>query len=90
MIQSGDLIFQVDEASLELICDIVQFMMSEFSITRDEAIGRLNRAWAPLGSISEDDLVHHESEKYWAYDIYYGKDSRWWQGTQGLEPMPFP
>jgi hypothetical protein len=77
-------------AYLERIADT---MVSLQSIPREEAVGRINRAFKDTKFRKGDkrpDLIFHETPEYWAKTIYYGKDSRWWVGEEGLEPLPYP
>jgi hypothetical protein len=68
---------------------IVELMVDRFSISRDEAVGRVNQAWRHLDHIGDSDLIFHELPEYWAKTIYFGKDSQWWLGEEGLEPLPY-
>jgi hypothetical protein len=71
-------------------CDrIVDEMVSLFGITAAEALGRINEKWGGL-AFSSDDTLFHETIDFWAYDIYFGHNSRWWEGTQGLKPVEYP
>jgi len=77
-------------AYLEKIADA---MVSLQSIPREEAVGRINRAFKDTKFRKGDkppDLIFHETPEYWAKTIYYGKDSRWWHSEEGLEPLPYP
>lgn len=68
---------------------IVHQMVLRFGITRDEAVGRVNQAWGHLDHIADTDLIFHQSPPEWAGDIYYGRDSGWWNGEDGLRPVPY-
>lgn len=80
----------MDMKAAEFIDSIIIKMISEFGITKEEAYGRVNERWKHLGHISEDDIIFHETEEFWAYDIYYGHDSRWWarMNDKNLKPVP--
>lgn len=52
-------------------------------------MGRVNQAWGHLDHIGDKDLIFHESPDEWTRTIYYAKDSRWWQGENGLKPLPY-
>ncbi|WP_067509416.1 hypothetical protein [Actinoplanes sp. TFC3] len=73
----------------DFIEQVVHEMVVRFPITRDEAVGRVNHAWGHLDYLGDEDLIFHEPPDDWARTIYYGKDSRWWQGEDGLEPLPY-
>ena len=38
----------------------------------------------------EKNIAYHESAIYWAKDIFYGHDSRWWKKEKELQPLPYP
>jgi len=82
--------FKTDAKSKKFCDDIVEEMVKAFSISEDEAIGRMNRLWKNIEIIGDDDPVYHEDEEYWARTIYYGKDSDWWLNPPGLKPQPYP
>ena len=67
-------------------------MVLLFSITMDEAIGRINRFWEHQEFMSDIKVGVrlHEEPDSWAKTIYYGRDSHWWLGEDGLEPEPYP
>ncbi len=62
--------------------------MQDFGVSEEEAFARINWYWAHTGGIAGTDIVYHESEQYWAYTMYYGKNSTWWVSTEGLKPIP--
>ena len=70
--------FKTDRYSLPYCEEIISCMIDTFSITRDEAIRRMNATWFGLELIGEDDLIYHEEPEYWAKDICYGNESLWW------------
>ena len=77
------------ERALDFLERIVERMLFLFPITRTEAVGRVNEQWGHLGFIADDDLIFHETAEYWAKTLYYGSDSRWWLGEEGLDPLPY-
>lgn len=81
--------FQTDDHTKYACEEIVGEMVKLFGISTDEAIARINEAWDGLSIIGPDDLIFHETTGYWAHNIYYGKDSRWWLFPEGLEPRPY-
>jgi hypothetical protein len=74
----------------DFIEEIVTNMLVLFPITRDEAVGRVNETWQHIEYIGDDDVIFHETAVYWAKTIYYGRDSHWWLGEEGLQPIPYP
>ncbi len=81
--------FKTDEGAEEYCEAILAEMRGLFSISTDEALGRMNRAWDGQEFLGEEDPVYHEDEKYWANTIYYGKDSNWWMNPPNLKPLPY-
>lgn len=72
-----EFIFQGSEKAIEFCHEIATVMQSEFTIDKDEAISRINSKWSDC-VLDDEDMIFHESPKFWAYDIYYGANSRWW------------
>jgi hypothetical protein len=81
--------FQTTGESLALCEDIVGRMMDIFGISEDEALGRVNRQWrgCPFEAL---DIICHETDDFWANQIYFGNDSCWWSEPAGLKPLPYP
>lgn len=71
-----------NEVNLNYLMLIVEAMIKEFSISNEEAIGRLNNHWSQYESPFDDDLLFDESPKNWAYIMYYGYDSEWWNKSK--------
>jgi len=69
---------------------IAREMVRLFSISEEEAVKRINRAWKHAKLVKPDHVFYHEDELYWANDIYYGHNSMWWQSPPGLTPQPPP
>lgn len=69
--------FETDKESLRYCRRIAAIMQELFGLTMDEAADKINSRWRGLEMIGED-LIYHETEEYWAKDIYYGHDSNWW------------
>jgi hypothetical protein len=82
--------FIADQMAQEYCEDIVHEMTELFGITEDGAIGRVNDRWSGLEMIGPDQILYHDSITYWANIIYYGPGKRWWEGTDGLKPIPYP
>jgi hypothetical protein len=81
--------FETDEQSSAFCEQIAEEMVELFRISREEAIGRINRDWRGLKLIGPDDVIYHEDETYWANTIYYGKGSNWWLNPPDLKPRPY-
>jgi hypothetical protein len=81
--------FETDERAQEFCEAIANQMINLFGISIHEAIGRINREWHN-NPIIGDDIIYHETEEYWAKNIYFGKASEWWLSPPGLMPKPFP
>jgi hypothetical protein len=81
--------FETDDESQKFCNAIAEKMSSLFGISIDEAVGRVNREWEG-NSIIGDDIIYHETEEYWANNIFYGKDSDWWLSRKNLKPRSYP
>ncbi len=80
------------EEALDYFEEIVRKMLLLFPVTREESVGRLNRFWAGQDFSRElkVNLLRHEDTTFWAKTIYYGANTQWWQGEDGLRPEPYP
>ena len=81
--------FETDDQSNVFCLEIARQMVEVFKITRQEAIGRINRDWRGLKLVGPEDMIYHEDEIYWAKTIYFGKGSNWWLNPQNLQPRPY-
>lgn len=52
--------------TFELLDAIAEQMVSLFSVSRDEAVARINQQWHAHDLSSEEDLILHEDAYYWA------------------------
>lgn len=84
-----DLKIETSDKARDFVEEIITKMLHLFPITRAEAVGRINDSWGHLGQIGDSDIIFHETAEYWAKTIYYGKDSNWWLGEEGLSPRPY-
>lgn len=75
----------------EYLNDIVSAMVTLFSISRDEADGRVGEFWAGQTFLSKEALIalFHVPAEHWAKRIYYDC-ARWWADEQSLPPAPYP
>lgn len=71
--------------------EMAREMLLLFPITLDEARSRINREFENRMFLSpvEVDYLMHEEQDVWARHIYYGRNSFWWLGEEGLEPRPY-
>ena len=77
---------------------IADEMVTLFGIGQQEAVARVNRHWSVPGDSGRTPRVwivgmaiaYHETPEFWAHDIYYGPDSRWWAPEPALTPLPPP
>ena len=70
--------------------EIVDEMVRLYRLSREEAIGRMNREWGHRDFRKKDDLIFHQTPEYWAHDIYYGPDARWRDRGGKPRPLPYP
>jgi hypothetical protein len=75
----------------EYLNDIVSEMVTLFSISRDEATGRVAEFWAGQVFLSDEALIalFHMPAEHWAKRIYYDC-TRWWDNEGSLRPAPYP
>jgi hypothetical protein len=64
-----------------LLNAIADEMVSLFGITRAEAVARINEQWHHQDLSSDDDVILHEDEYYWALFIYFGGNVPDWSRT---------
>ncbi|TQF70151.1 hypothetical protein [Pseudoalteromonas luteoviolacea] len=79
--------FKLKDIEAENFCkEVVQCMSELCSISKEEALSRVNHHWLHLEVFGgEDEIAYHEAPDFWAQDIYYGSDSYWWlSGTSEL------
>lgn len=80
---------------LKLLADIVDEMVVEFAISREEAVARINQQWHGADLSGEDEIILHEDERYWALWIFYGGNIPDWspaadRSTWTPRPVPPP
>ena len=88
------------DAEFAAWCDqIADQLIARFGVSREEAIGRINRDWRLCDCLGPYVyLAYHEDPDYWAEEIYFGKDSRYWMAPEDREklglgpvkPIPYP
>ena len=83
-------VFKTSESAEQYCDEIIDELMSLFNIPYSEAKGRLNEFWSHLKQIDDNDMIFHMLPYEWANTMYYGSDARWWKGTEGLTPQPYP
>ena len=82
--------FVTDEESEAFFGEIVRELVRLFSISEEEAVGRVNRQWAGRSVTGHYNLIYHESPEYFAKTVYYGPGVLWWKGEAGLRGTPYP
>jgi hypothetical protein len=55
----------------ELLDQVVDEMSRLFDISQSEAVARVNQQWAGQDMSSDNDIVLHEDDYYWALFIYF-------------------
>lgn len=78
--------------AIDYIEKIVNAMVSLFSVTRAEAVGRVNKHWRnrDFFTAMSVSLLVRERPDFWAKTIYYPADVKWWKGESGLKARPYP
>ena len=84
--------FNVTNEGEDFCKEIIEEMVNNFGLTESEALGRINKLWINWDFDSKEEIRYHDLPKDWAYMIYYGRDSHWWNRLDEptLEPIPYP
>jgi hypothetical protein len=82
--------FVTDTDSEAYCLKIVASLIRQFGITREEAIGRVNRAFLGQSLLGPMDWVYHEIPDDQARFIYYKSGVHWWLEGADLSPSPYP
>jgi hypothetical protein len=87
--------FNIDATpeALDYLSKIATKMTSLFSIGREEAIGRINRLWGGRRQFRTEmqlSLFFRENVEYWAKQVYYRDDTKWWREGETLIPRSYP
>lgn len=71
---------------------IADEMVTIFGMSRNEAIGRINRRWSGRSIRNPNDVMMllHRDLDWWAKTVVYGIDSEWWRDEANATPLPFP
>ena len=77
--------------AISYVEEIAREMTQMFKILMSEARGRINDQ---LGSRAirtpmEVNVLLYQEQDVWAKHIYYGRESFWWKGEEGLSPLPY-
>jgi hypothetical protein len=81
--------FETNEKS-ELFCgDIARAMVRLFHIPLEEAIGRINAHWKNQPMVDDEDIAYHETDEFWANQIYFEDEPRWWT-VSDPKPRQYP
>jgi hypothetical protein len=81
--------FKTDAKGERFCREIANEMVSIFKISIEEAIGRINREWVNVCLIGEQHVLYHETAVFYAKDIYYGHDSKWWKNEERAKPQSY-
>jgi hypothetical protein len=87
--------FEIDATpeALEYLSKIATKMTLLFSIGREEAIGRINHLWGGKRHFRSElqlSLFFREDVEYWAKQVYYRDDTKWWKDGEDLIPRNYP
>ncbi|MFE3193085.1 hypothetical protein ACFXHA_29015 [Nocardia sp. NPDC059240] len=80
--------FHVDMEAADFFWAVVVEMVNNYRIDEKEAIARINERFLGLKFVG-DSPIYHETEGYWAKDVYYGHDV-WWKREKYPTPLPPP
>lgn len=75
----NDFEFGTNEKAAAFCAAIAAEMTRLFGISRGEAVGRINAHWKDQPMLDDQDMVYHETEEFWARQIYFEDEPRWWQ-----------
>jgi len=82
--------FNTDDKG-ELFClEIAREMVRLFKIPFQEAIGRINREWKNVDLVGDEHAIYHDTTDFYARDVYFGHDSKWWKDESRAKPQPYP
>lgn len=85
---------EIDAApkAAEFIEQVVSAMVRLFGMSRDEAVGRVNRHWRgqEFRRLGKRMALYHQAPDWWAKTITYGRDSEWWLDEENAQPEPYP
>jgi len=82
--------FIPDEDAKAYCIEIVKQLMVLFDVSQEEAVGRINRAFAGQQLGGSDDWIYHEMPEDQAKFIYYEVGTNWWIEGSPLKPKPYP
>jgi hypothetical protein len=85
--------FDATPEAQDYLSEIAAKMTRLFAISRAEAIGRMNKLWSGrcrFRTEMEVSLLFHELPRYWANQVYYRDDTRWWHAGEELVPRDYP
>lgn len=82
-------IFSTTDKAERYFDEIVDQLTILFKISYQEAVGRVNRHWSKSSHMDDDSMIFHMLPDEWAHEVYYGRDSLWWNKDKGdLIPLP--
>ena len=81
--------FPTDDEGERFCYQIYMEMMSQFGMSKEEAIARINQHWEKRSLVGMS-TVYHRTPEYWAKEIYWGHDSYWWIEGEKREKLKLP
>jgi hypothetical protein len=81
--------FPTDDEGDRFCYQVYMEMMSQFGISKDEAIARINQQWEKRSLVGMN-IVYHVVPEEWAKTIYWGHDSYWWIKGGVREELKLP
>ena len=81
--------FTTDDEGERFCYQIYMAMMSQFGISKEEAIARINQEWEKRSLVGQS-IAYHKVPEEWAKEIYWGHDSYWWIEGEKREELKLP
>jgi len=81
--------FLTDDEGERFCYQIYMELMSQFGISKEEAITRINQEWENK-SLTGTSMVYHVTPEEWAKNIYWGRNSYWWIEREKREELKLP
>jgi hypothetical protein len=78
----------VSPETLELLDAIIERMVSLFSISTAKAVARINEQWSGQDLSSDDEIILHEDDYYWALFIFFGGNVPDWNPQADRSAWP--
>jgi hypothetical protein len=81
--------FLTDDEGDRFCYQIYMELMSQFGISKEEAIARINQEWENK-SLTGTSMIYHVMPEEWAKNIYWGRNSYWWIEGEKREELKLP